>query len=51
MTKDEFMHTFACNENDLQMFDELEQEVRHEERLGESFLKGFNSVNYQKWGQ
>jgi plasmid rolling circle replication initiator protein Rep len=43
MTRSDFQQKHACTVTDLQLFEELEEEVRHEQELGEAFLKGFKS--------
>jgi hypothetical protein len=43
LTKDAFQTKYACTEQDLQFFDELEQEVKQDKIEEEQFLKGFNS--------
>jgi hypothetical protein len=43
-TKADMMREYNCTYSDLEMYDKVADEVKHEEQLGQAFLQGFNSV-------
>ncbi len=43
LTEQEFRNSHRYTDSDLQMFRQIEQEVKEEKALGEAFLAGFNS--------
>lgn len=43
LTKEIFQSKYTCTIQDLEMFDKIKAEIEKENRLGEAFLKGFNS--------
>jgi hypothetical protein len=43
-SKLDMIRDYNCSQSDLEMFDRLEADVKHEQELGNAFLQGFNSV-------
>jgi hypothetical protein len=44
-SKLDMMRDYNCTSSDLEMYDKVADEVKHETELGNAFLQGFNSVN------
>ena len=43
LTLDEFKRRYSLSDNDIENFNIVEQEVQTETKMGEAFLKGFQS--------